>query len=458
MFAAGPPAQAQRANSRTDAEIEKADQDYPKAFACMDPRYATQVDDKPGKCPDGKSMEQIRLGLAYKCLRGPAEYQATEGPCRYTPEQPKVAVTASVFWTCKSAPDKRLLNPGTCSDGSRAQIGFEERPHGDHNPRHGGPGIFMNDKDLSYHVEGTYTSDGVFHAFFYNEFTKPRKIAGVTGRVAVANSNSVATGPEIPLQLAPIADGNELDAHIPNAPVPSPDSKVFFKLYIKLKPTGPDWVTDHGPFASYSKDPAPPAPATSTGATRGAPATTRGGAQQPATTARGTPPSAPAVTPSATATKPAPPKPTPPAAAPPAAAPSVQTETPQPSGTIMAGGAEVGGGPTGPQVTLPEKTPDLLAFLKDNAAQVKQLLDEGQLGGMWYPALNAKDAGLELDAKHREGLTDAQRAKLASDVKQLTVAAWQIDAAGDLGNRSQLDQLTSDFQAQVSDILSLYGK
>ena len=124
----------------------------------------------------------------------------------------------------------------------------------------------------------------------------------------------------------------------------------------------------------------------------------------------------------------------------------------------MAGGAEVGGGPTGPQVVLPEKTPDLLAFLKENAAQVKQLLDEGNLGGMWYPALNAKDAGLALDAIHHDGLNDAQRAKLASAVKQLTVLAWQIDAAGDLGNRTQLDQLTSQFQAVVSDILTVYGQ
>jgi hypothetical protein len=122
------------------------------------------------------------------------------------------------------------------------------------------------------------------------------------------------------------------------------------------------------------------------------------------------------------------------------------------------GGAEVSAGPGGPQVLLPDTTPELLAFFKENAANVRQLLDQGQLGGMWYPALNAKDAALSLDEKHHEGLNDAQRAQLASAAKQLTVVAWQIDAAGDLGNRTQLDQLTKQFDDTAAEILALYGK
>lgn len=124
----------------------------------------------------------------------------------------------------------------------------------------------------------------------------------------------------------------------------------------------------------------------------------------------------------------------------------------------MAGGAEVSGGPTGVQVVLPSGIPALLAFIKENSASVSQLLGEGQLGGMWYPALNAKDAGLELDDKYTSGLNAAQKGQLASAVKQLTVVAWQIDAAGDLGNAEQLHVLRDQFDAAVKDVLAVYGQ
>jgi hypothetical protein len=124
----------------------------------------------------------------------------------------------------------------------------------------------------------------------------------------------------------------------------------------------------------------------------------------------------------------------------------------------MAGGAEVSGGPTGAQVVLPEGRPNVLAFLKENAANVSQLLEQGQLGGMWYPALNAKDAGLALEQSYEDGLSAEKKGQLSSAVKQLTVVAWQIDAAGDLGNGEQLHLLRNQFDAAVRDILSVYGQ
>jgi hypothetical protein len=502
MLSVGPPARAQQ--SVGPQTSQEADQDYPKAWVCKDIQQ-TQVDDKEGVCKaDNTPLVPIRLGTIYKCLRGPANYSIDQtGRC--ASPQPKGAVTASVFWTCKSQPDVHLLDPGKCADGSPREIGFEERPHGDHNPRHGGLAIFMS-PDLYYHVEGTYSSNGTFRAYFYNEFTKPLKVSGITGRVALANSNNEAVGQPITLTVAPIADGNALEAKIPNPPTPTKDKNVFFKLYIKLPKASQDWITDHQ-FLGFSNDPNPPAAAPATtgsargnqtgttarngqtsGASRGAqPAP--GAAPRPAATpnnaARGsapaTPPNtaakpaAPAARPNAAASPaPAPAAPPTPAAPPaPAASPSSATASaasPTPgqeagssssssqSSVGVMGGAEVSAGPGGPQVLLPDTTPELLAFFKENAANVRQLLDQGQLGGMWYPALNAKDAALSLDEKHHEGLNDAQRAQLASAAKQLTVVAWQIDAAGDLGNRTQLDQLTKQFDDTAAEILALYGK
>jgi hypothetical protein len=453
------PATAQTASGPQTAS--EADEVYPPAWVCKDIKY-NDVNDGPGTCKeDGTPLVQIRLGTAYKCLRGPADYQATEGPCK-TDSRPKGAVTVSVFWTCPSAPDKPLLNPGKCADGSQSSLQFVERPHGDHNPRHGGLAIFMS-ADLFHHIEGTFVAPGLFRVYFYNEFTKPMKVAGFTGRIALENSNFTTTGNEIPLTLAPIADGSALEARIPNAPVPSSAAPVFIKLFIKLKPGAPDWTTDHQ-FNGYSKDPAPPAPAAApatTGAARATPpkpAPAR--APQPLPNAGTTTARAASPKPSAPAPKPAAPKPAAPkvAATPtPAAPPQEAAQQPTTIGA-MTGGAEVGGGATVPLEALPDSKPELLAMLKEKAENVTQLLTEGQTGGVWYPATTAKDVGLALEGGHEDGLSPEQRARMASAVKQLTVTAWAIDAAGDLGNASQLHELQDQFQAAVAEIQAIYAQ
>jgi hypothetical protein len=46
---------------------------------------------------------------------------------------------------------------------------------------------------------------------------------------------------------------------------------------------------------------------------------------------------------------------------------------------------------------------------------------------------------------------------MKSAVKRLTFAAWQIDAAGDLGNKERLLPLYRDFSAAVADVQAVYG-
>ena len=85
------------------------------------------------------------------------------------------------------------------------------------------------------------------------------------------------------------------------------------------------------------------------------------------------------------------------------------------------------------------------------------LLDRRQSGGLWYPAIGAKDVALALEDNHVNDLPEAQRPKLASAVKRLTLAAWQIDAAGDLGNKDLRAAVVQDFSAAVADIQAAYG-
>jgi hypothetical protein len=110
-----------------------------------------------------------------------------------------------------------------------------------------------------------------------------------------------------------------------------------------------------------------------------------------------------------------------------------------------------------PEEPLPTTTPELVAELAKRAQSVGKALDQGDLTGLWYPAIGAKDVALALEENHISELPEDQGPKMASAVKRLTMAAWQIDAAGDLGNKERLLPLYRDFSAAVVDIESIYA-
>jgi len=104
-----------------------------------------------------------------------------------------------------------------------------------------------------------------------------------------------------------------------------------------------------------------------------------------------------------------------------------------------------------------QTTPELLAELTKDAQSVAALLEKGDLAALWYPAIAAKDLALALEENHINELAEAQRPKMRSAVRRLTLAAWQIDAAGDLGNKERLLPLCRDFYSAIADIRMVYG-
>ena len=234
----------------------------PISYVCPSPGEESFVDDKPGKCPkSGAELQAVRLDIAYKCLKT-SYIREKPGICPMD-RTDLVPVTASIFWLCKSDPDseKHYLEPGACRDGSPREKAFEVRPHGDHNPRHGGPSVFMSE-DLFHHVEATFvapttSTPAAFRVYFYDEYTRPIKAVGISAHVAPADKNGKATGSATPLVLSRIRDGNAMEVRMPNATVPSERAPAFFALRVRFKPTDKDWVTDHT-FTSYSKESAMP--------------------------------------------------------------------------------------------------------------------------------------------------------------------------------------------------------
>jgi Cu/Ag efflux protein CusF len=396
----------------------------PISYVCPSPGEESFIDDNPGKCPKSNvELQRVRLGIAYKCLKT-SYIRERPGACPMD-HTDLVPVTASIFWLCKSAPDpeKHYLEPGTCRDGSPREKAFEVRPHGDHNPRHGGPSVFMSE-DLYHHVEATLvaptkTQPAIFRVYFYDEYTRPIKATGVSAKAALTDKNGKETGSPIPLVVSRIMDGNAMEVRLPNAPVPSESAPVFFAVRVKLKPTDKDWVTDHT-FSSYSKEPAPVRSAVANGIA--------------AQNKSQSPPTASAQKRASTST---------PARA--ASAPASATDTPA---------------NFGPQVLvepLPDTKQDLLAELQKDMDSVTKQWQEGDLSGLWYPALRVKDVVLKLQQDHGTDISGDKRPQLMSAVQQVMLSAWQIDAAGDLGNKEKIARLYDIFHAAVGEILGLYG-
>jgi Cu/Ag efflux protein CusF len=375
----------------------------PVSYVCPSPGEESFVDDRPGVCPkSGAQLQAVRLDIAYKCLKT-AYIRDKPGTCPID-RTDLVPVTASVFWICMNDPDreKHYLEPGTCRDGSRREQRFEVRPHGDHNPRHGGPAVFMSE-DLYHHVEATFvaptrTQPAIFRVYFYDEYTRPLHVSGVSAQVVATDRYGKPTGTPVPLVLSRIKDDNAMEVRVPNAAVPSENASVYFALRVKLKPSEKDWLTDHT-FTSYSKEPVSRAPAP---------------VQSVVTTG------------SAAATPLANPPPIPP-------------------------------GPPAALDPLPETKQDLLVELQKNMESVTKEWQDGNLGAIWYPALRVKDVALKLQRNHANDIADSRQAQLTSAVQQVTLSAWQIDSAGDLGNKEKIAVLYDAFRAAVGEILGLYG-
>jgi Cu/Ag efflux protein CusF len=398
----------------------------PLSYVCPTAGEENEIGDQPGTCKSSPAkLVPVRLVIAYECLKGPSFIQGTQGICRYDKSE-LAPITAAMFWACgDDAGGQRYLEPGRCTDGSAREERFEKRPHGDHNPRHGGPYVAMS-QDLLHHSEGTLVAPGNFRAYFYDEYTRPMSVTGYSARIVPTDSNAKEIGQPILLTPAKARGPNVMEAHVPGPLAPSSAAPLHFKLHVAVNRAAKDWTSDWD-FTHFSIEP-------------------------------GVPPQGTAAVPvSAAASLPASPRET---AAPPAAptAPAAGSSAAVATTTAMGGGAVLaGGGPAVQQDPLPTTTAGLLKELTNRVASVDSLLSDGNLGGLWLDALRSKDLAIALEQQHAGDVPETARPTLASDVKKLTESAWQIDAAGDLGQRDKIVQLHAVFAASAAEIESLYG-
>src|SRR4051812_46237518 len=148
------------------------------------PMHPDVVEDKPGTCPLCRmALVPVRLESVWSCPLHAAIARFSQGTCPICGRE-LVQMTMALTWTCKGRPDIDVLQPARCPDGSAMIAKRTLRPHGNHNPQHGGH--FFMAPDNTHHLEGTLPSSRIFRVYLYDEFARPlppARVKDVHGRV-----------------------------------------------------------------------------------------------------------------------------------------------------------------------------------------------------------------------------------------------------------------------------------
>jgi Heavy metal binding domain len=366
----------------------------PLSYTCA--HHPDVLEDRPGTCPLCKlTLVPVRLDSSWMCPVHTTVIESDRGTCRLCRRQ-LVPVTVSLTWTCRGD-DAAHLEPGLCSDGS-PRIGQRAlRPHGNHNPRHGGQ--FFMAPDNWHHIEGAYPTARTFRLYVYDDYGRPLpadKLKDVQARIVTKESFDSATRKTTELSAFPLRmSGNRgyLEARVDTATLPA-------EMTAKVRFGGDsDEHRFDFTFDALTKEPAAPTSVPKAGTTSPAVAT-----------------SLPTIS-------------TPPPAA--AADTSLSSQV------------------------IPPSMAEILTELKGKDSEVRDLIGRGDFGAVWVPAFRAKDLAIALEP-HLAHLGAEKRDAGEPALARVVRGAWLLDAAGDVGNRQQVEAAYSTFTAGVTDVLAAF--
>ena len=125
------------------------------------------------------NLVPVRLDASWMCPVHAVVIEPQPGTCRLCGRS-LVPVTVSLSWTCRGEVNAEYLEPGVCRDGS-PRIGKRTlRPHGNHNPQHGGQ--FFMAPDKWHHLEGTLPARRPFRLHVYDDYARPLRAGSAAAR------------------------------------------------------------------------------------------------------------------------------------------------------------------------------------------------------------------------------------------------------------------------------------
>jgi len=286
-------------------------------------------------------------------------------------------------------------------------VKYSTRPHGNHNPQHGGQ--FFMAPDNWHHLEGALPRPGLVRIYLYDDYSKPLPLdqaKRVQARIVTKETVDPVTkaAKEIASPLVLTRDGRFLEARVDNRTFPAQMSAK-----VKFKADGPEYRFDFA-FASVSKDPVAPV---------GAPQRAANG-----------PPARAATTGAA-------------------AVASLDTAGSNPD-------FNAAGNPNNQiQVVIPDSIEAMVREVSVRNQKILDLIDKGSFGEIYLPAFEAKELALAID-EHSGQLPPERRQDADAAIRQLVRSAWLLDAFGDIGNRQQIMDTYAGFRSAVSTLESLF--
>jgi hypothetical protein len=110
-----------------------------------------------------------------------------------------------------------------------------------------------------------------------------------------------------------------------------------------------------------------------------------------------------------------------------------------------------------PLFEVPDDAGEVRKLLAERVSIVSGLVQKGAFSEVWVPAFQAKDLALALDVR-TPLLPLAQRAVAHGAIQRLVRAAWALDAAGDTGNRGDVEEASSALAAAARDVEQVFAR
>ena len=208
----------------------------PLSWTC--PMHAEVVDDQKGACPICKmALVPIRLELVWSCQLHLDLTEHGQGRCRICGRQ-LVKIIKAVSFACPVHAKVNQVDPGRCPLDKRLLVRtYALRPHGDHNPKHGGNFVMAPN---NWHLEATHPAPSQFRLYVYDDYSRPFIPKGFTSRIVAGETST---------RFAPASGGSFLQARLADAALPA---AIVVKA--RFDATQPEYRFDFQ-FYEYSKDP-----------------------------------------------------------------------------------------------------------------------------------------------------------------------------------------------------------